>query len=173
MGKNFQQYYCILSRVCNLVCSPKQTMKGTFMKKLFFFLVFILAGVGVYGQNIVGKIHVSAEADGLYGPVSVSVPIETSALSDLLKVTDGYIMFRIDKGNLTVLDNKRTVIYPKNAEVKDSDLFRYFSVSLVSKLITGGQASVTTIELRNFGILSLTNGQYTLEFGSFCPPDCI
>jgi len=143
------------------------------MKKSFFFLIFILAGVGIYGQNIVGKIHVSAEADGLYGPVSVSVPIETSALSDLLKATDGYIMFRVDKGNLTILDNKRTIIYPKNAEVNDSDLFRYFSVSLVSKLIAGGQASVTTVELRNYGILTLTNGQYTLEFGSFCPPDCI
>lgn len=142
------------------------------MKKSFLFLMIFLAGVGVHGQNIVGKIFLSAEATGLFGPASVSIPIETSTLNDMLKLTTDYIMFRIDKDSLTILDNNRNAIYPKNAVVKESEIFKYCSVSLLNKLLVGGKMSITNIELRNFGILSISNGEFVLEFQSPCPPDC-
>ncbi len=142
------------------------------MKKSFLFLMIFLAGVGVHGQNIAGKIFLNAEATGLFGPPAVSIPIETSTLNDMLKLTTDYIMFRIDKDSLTILDSKRNAIYPKNAVVMESDIYKYFSVSLVSKLLAGGKESVTTVELRNFGILSIHNGDFVLEFSSPCPPDC-
>jgi hypothetical protein len=158
--------------VCKLACSPKQFKKGILMKKSFLFLMIFLAGVGVHGQNIVGKIFLSAEATGLFGPPSVSIPIETSTLNEMLKLTTDYIMFRIDKDSLTILDNKRNAIYPKNAVVKETDIYKYASVSLVSKLLIGGKESVTKVELRNFGILSISNGEFVLEWVAPCPPDC-
>jgi hypothetical protein len=142
------------------------------MRKSFFFFIFFLAGAGIYGQNIVGKIFLSAEATGLFGPVSVSVPIETSTLSDLTKQTTDYIMFRIDNGKLTILDNKRNAIYPKDAVVAPTDIYKYCSVSLLNKLLVGGKAGITNIEIRNYGILSISNGEFVLEFQSPCPPDC-
>ncbi len=142
------------------------------MRKSFLFLMIFLAGVGVHGQNIVGKIFLSAEATGLFGPPSVSIPIETSTLSDMLKLTNDYIMFRIDKDSLTILNNNRIPIYPKNAVIKESEIFKYCSVSLLNKMLIGGKAAVTNIELRNFGILAISNGEFVLEFQSPCPPDC-
>jgi hypothetical protein len=142
------------------------------MKKSLLFLMIFLAGVGVHGQNIVGKIFLSAEATGLFGPAAVSIPIKTSTLNDMLKLTTDYIMFRIDKDSLTILDNNRNAIYPKNAVVKETDIYKYSSVSLLQKMLIGGKAEITNIELRNFGILTISNGEFVLEYLSPCPPDC-
>ena len=126
----------------------------------------------MYGQNIVGKMYTGTEANQIYGPVAVSVSIPTSTLGDLLKLNGAYIMFRIENGNLTILDSQRTVIYPGNVTIKDTDVFRFFSVSLVSKLISDGGSASTSVEIRNNNILTITNGTYTLEYSILCPPFC-
>ena len=125
-----------------------------------------------YSQNIVGKIYTNAEANSLFGPVKISVEIASSQLNNLTFQTTNYLMFRILSGNLTILADKRMVIYPVNSTINPQDVFRYLSVSLIRKIINNGNSSVTLIEERNNGIITLTNGIYTLEDSVLCPPFC-
>ena len=125
-----------------------------------------------YSQNIVGKIYTNAEANSLFGLVKISVEISSSQLNNLTFQTTNYLMFRILSGNLTILADKRMVIYPVNSTINPQDVFRYLSVSLIRKIINNGNSSVTLIEERNNGIITLTNGIYTLEESVLCPPFC-
>jgi len=125
-----------------------------------------------YSQNIVGKIYSNADANTLFGPVTVSVQISSSQLNSLTSQTTNYLMFRILNGNLTILGDKRMVLYPTNVAISPQDVFRYFSISLIQKLLTDGNNATTSIEVRNNGIITLTNGIHTLENGVECPPYC-
>jgi hypothetical protein len=125
-----------------------------------------------YSQNIVGKIYANVEANSLFGPVKISVEISSSQLNNLTFQTTNYLMFRILSGNLTILGDKRMVIYPVNTTINPQDVFRYLSVSLIRKIIDNGNSSVTLIEERDNGIITLTNGIYTLEESVLCPPFC-
>jgi hypothetical protein len=125
-----------------------------------------------YSQDIVGKIYSNIEADSIYGPVLTSISIPSDQLNNLTSHTTNYLMFGILNGNLTILGDKRVVLYPESAEISQQDVFRYFSVSLLQKIIKDGNSSMIYIELRNNGIITITNGNYTLENGVLCPPFC-
>ena len=125
-----------------------------------------------YPQNIVGKIYTNAEANSLFGPVITSVPISSIQLTNLTFQTTNYLMFRVLNGNLTILGDKRIVLYPVNATISPKDVFRLLSISLIQKLIKDGNSPMTNIEERNNGILTITNGVYTLDYTVLCPPFC-
>lgn len=112
------------------------------------------------------------EADNLYGTVITAVQIQTSFLNKFLINQDSYVMFRIYNNNLIVLDSKRRPLYPETATVNPDDVFRYFSNSMVTKTISSGNELTTRIELRNNNIITITNGNSTLEMGGICPPFC-
>lgn len=119
-----------------------------------------------------GKIYSNAEANTIYGPVLNSVAISSDQLNNLANKTKNYLMFRIFNNNLIILGDNRKVLYPENAVITPQDVFRYFSISLIQKIIKDGNSSMTFIELRNNGIISITNGIYTMEFSAECPPFC-
>jgi hypothetical protein len=119
-----------------------------------------------YSQDIVGKIYSNTEADSLYGPVLTFISIPCDQLNNLTSQTTNYLMFGILNGNLTILGDKRVVLYPESTEISQQD------VSLIQKIIKEGNSSMISIELRNNGIITITNGNYTLENGVFCPPFC-
>lgn len=125
-----------------------------------------------YSQEIVGKFYSNTDANVLYGPVLSSVPISSIQLSNLTFQTTNYLMFRILNGNLTILGDKRKVLYPMNSSVKPEEVFRYLSVSLIQKVIKDGNSAMTSVELRNNGVITITNGVYTLEEMALCPPWC-
>jgi hypothetical protein len=81
-------------------------------------------------------------------------------------------MFRILNGNLTILGDKRTVLFPIGTNISSQDVFRYFSISLIQKVINVGNGSMTFIELRKNGIITITNGLQTMEEAAQCPPAC-
>ena len=81
-------------------------------------------------------------------------------------------MFRINNGNLVILGDQRNVLYPAGAVVSPQDEMRLFSVSLVKKILFDGNNTNTNIEIRNNNVLTLTNGNYTLEYSWPCPPSC-
>jgi hypothetical protein len=113
------------------------------------------------------------EADYLYGPVIIAVQVQTSFLNKYLINQDSYIMFRIYNNNLVVADSHRKPLYPENASVNPDDIFRYFSNSMVLKTLSAGNDMITRIELRNNTIITITNGNSTLEMGGICPPVCM
>jgi hypothetical protein len=125
-----------------------------------------------YPQNIVGKIYTNAEANTLFGPVITSVPISSIQLTNLTSQTTNYLMFRVLNGKLTILGDKRLVLYPMSATVNLQDIFRYLSISLIRNIIKDGNSPTTYIEIRNNEILTITNGVYTLENTVECPPFC-
>ena len=125
-----------------------------------------------YPQNIVGKIYTNAEANSLFGPVITSVPISSIQLTNLTLKTTNYLMFRVLNGNLTILADKRILLYPMSETVNPQDIFRYVSISVIRNIIKDGNSPTTYIEVRNNGIITLTNGIYTLDNGVVCPPFC-
>jgi len=136
---------------------------------LFVVLVFFNYS---HSQSVVGKIYTKADADNLYGPVITSVPISASLLLSLTNNTKNYLMFRINNGNLIILDNQRIGLFPGNVSVNSNDEFRYFSVSLIQNIIVNGKAVFASVEIRNNNILTITNGNFTLEVSFPCPPVC-
>jgi hypothetical protein len=136
------------------------------------FISFVFICSISYSQNIVGKIYTNAEANSLFGPVITSVPISSIQLTNLTSKTTNYLMFRILNGNLTILGDKRMVLYPVNAIIDPKDVFRILSISLIQKIIRDGNSAMTYIEVRNNEILTITNGVYTLDYATLCPPFC-
>lgn len=138
---------------------------------IVLFLIVFSFGFG-YSQTIVGKLYSKTEINSIYGPVLTGVPISSAQLKSYTNNTNSYIMFRIDKGNLTILDDQRKALYPVAASVNPQDVYRYVSVSLVQKLISDGNNAVSYVELRSNGVISITNGEYSLEYMVQCPPYC-
>lgn len=132
-------------------------------------LVLILASIS--NAQTVGKLYSKNEANSIYGPVISSVKINTADLSNMLLKTSNYIMFSIKNGSPVILDNKRSLLYPNNLAISADEVFHVFSVSIVKELITNGGSTETYIEIRK-NVLTITNGQYTLEMSGWCPPQC-
>jgi hypothetical protein len=139
--------------------------------KMFLFIILISFSFS-YTQNIVGKMYSKQEADNLYGPIINVVQVKTSFLSKYLISQSNYIMFRIYNNNIFILDSERRPIYPESAIIKPEDVFRCFSISMVIKTLSTGNELTTSIELRNNNIITITNGNSTLEMGVLCPPFC-
>jgi hypothetical protein len=143
------------------------------MRKFQAILISIIFICSIsYPQNIVGKIYTNAEANSLFGPIINLVPISSIQLTNLTLKTTNYLMFRVLNGNLTILGDKRIVLYPVNSTISPKDVFRLLSISLIQKLIKDGNSPMTNIEERNNGILTITNGVYTLDYSVICPPFC-
>ena len=70
-----------------------------------------------------------------------------------------------------ILDNNRKVLTPSNEKVDKEIPFKVYSVSIIKELLNLGKNNVTYIEQRG-DIVSLTNGNFTLEFATTCPPIC-
>ena len=118
-----------------------------------------------------GKIYSKTEANQMYGDVLESEPISTSLLNQLMTQTSSVLMFKLINGTVYVLGDNRVVLHPPNQQVGDGVVFTLFSISVIKDLFTDGGDSDTTVEQRE-RVLTLTNGDYTMESGSWCPPDC-
>jgi len=119
----------------------------------------------------IGKVFTRIDADISFGKVISSVFINTSDLQDLLLQTTNYIMFSIIDGELVVLDNNRVPLYPANLAVSSIEVFHLLSVSTVHDLLAKGNNDMTYFENRQ-NVLTLTNGDYSLEESQLCPPFC-
>lgn len=122
--------------------------------------------------NAQGVIYSKEEADSLYGPVLVNTDIQSILLHKFFNHTEDALMFRIQDGNLIILNSSREQLYPGDFPVTPSDVFRVFSVELIDQIMSDGSYPATQVELRANEIISLTNGNYTLEYGAECPPYC-
>jgi len=118
-----------------------------------------------------GQIFSKSQADQMYGKVLESEPISTSLLNQLMTQTTNYLMFKIISGTVYVLGDNRVVLQPPNQQVGDGVVFTLFSISVIKDLLTDGGDSDTAVEQRE-EVLTLTNGNYTLNTGTSCPPNC-
>ncbi len=119
----------------------------------------------------IGVIYSSEEADKNFGEVFSSVEISSSQLSSLFSQSNDYLMFKIISDKLYILGDSRSVLYPQGESVNSNEVFAIYSKSKVIELLETGGDSTTMIEQRS-QVYSLTNGTYTLEDNSWCPPFC-
>ena len=70
-----------------------------------------------------------------------------------------------------ILDDNRNVLTPIGVHVSNAEVFSVYSLSVIQQLISDGGSSVTFVEKRE-NVLTITNGNYTLEYAYLCPPFC-
>jgi hypothetical protein len=121
-----------------------------------------------------GTIFTKEQADQDYGPALESIPIPAEAFRLLLNQTSNHIMFRIENGNLFVLDNNRNLIYPQtDANIQPTDECIVYSLSVIDELLeSSGIPGINVNIERRSSVLSVTYGDKTMETGAMCPPNC-
>lgn len=135
------------------------------MRTLFF--VFCFASFS--NAQVIGEIFDKDFANQEFGKVVSSVNIDNSILDAMLKVAGEYIMLNIDGDKLAAIDKDRKSV--SGLVVKPEEVFYKMSTSQVELLIKKGGKKSTIIQMRP-KTLTLTNGDFTLERASPCPPDC-
>ena len=144
--------------------------KTNFLYALVIVLFLMIAGENSYGQTY-GKLYQKAEGEQLYGTVLKSFQIPTEKVLSFLDQTDKVLMFNITDNKLFILGDGRKPIYPVSAIVSSKEVFRVYSTSLIRELISKGKSDTINFEERN-SVLTITNGEYLLEFAAYCPPIC-
>jgi hypothetical protein len=120
-----------------------------------------------------GMIYSNEEASELYGGVKSSLRIDTSQIRNLLEKTKNNFMLKLkDDSELIILGDKRKPLYPSDYKVLKDEVFSSFSKSRVTELLSKGSNKTTNIEIRSENILTVSNGEYTLELSWPCPPYC-
>ena len=137
---------------------------------LFTLLIYCLSSKATLAQTY-GEIFTKTEANEKFGPVLNSVTLQTLALKGMLNQTTKYIMFKTQNGNAIVLDSKRSVIHPMGKSINSADVFSVYSTSVVNELLKLGASAQVFIEQRG-SVLTISNGAYTMEMATMCPPFC-
>ena len=121
-----------------------------------------------------GVIFTKQQADQDYGLPLESIPIPAETFRLLLNQTSNYIMFRIENGNLFVLDNNRNLIYPQiDSNIQPTDECIVYSLSVIDQLLgSSGIPGINVNVERRSSVLSVTYGDKTMETGANCPPYC-
>ena len=136
------------------------------MKKIL--LIVVLFWFELFSQ---GKILSKENADQLFGPVLVSKEIPTDTLMMYTNQSFNVIMFKLMNNELYILDNDRNVMLPLGATINSTEIFSMYSVVIVQQLLSDGNSPFTTVEKRK-DVLTITNGEFTLEYSILCPPLC-
>lgn len=163
--KNTYKYVYTFNSIDNIFCVLK-IKNGDGMKKLLLF--FILLTIQLFSQ---GKILSKENADQLFGPVLMSKEIPTETLKMYSNQSFNVIMFKLMNNDLYILDNNRNALLPLGATINSTEVFSMYSVAIVQQLLSDGNSPFTTVEKRK-DVLTITNGEYTLEFAGLCPPYC-
>lgn len=129
------------------------------------------SGTTMSQTQVVGKIISKSDANTQFGLVLTSVTVSASQVNSWLTQTNNYVMFSIKNNQLYVLGDGRATIYPSGASVSPSEVFHLYSKSKVGEELSLGGSSSVTFEVRQ-NVFSITDGNYTLEFGGSCPPYC-
>lgn len=138
------------------------------LKKLLLYILFFAAVTSSSGQ-VVGKIFDAEYANENFGSVISSVLISNIELREMLEKAGTYIMLNIDTGNIRALDQNRTSVL--GTAESENEVFYKISTSRIELLFEKGGEKNTTIEMRP-EILTLTNGEFTLDLTWPCPPYC-
>lgn len=122
-------------------------------------------------NNSTGKIISKETADQDFGRPTFSVLMSSEQLQGLASKTTNLLMFNFIDERLIILGDDRNPLYPDGAHVPPETEFKVYSREKVLELMETGGESDTFVEIRTDNV-TITNGDYTLEFGAFCPPWC-
>ena len=118
-----------------------------------------------------GDIISKETANEDFGTASFSVLMSSDQLQSFASKTQNLLMFQFINEKLIILGDDRKPLYPEGFMSPADTVFKVYSKPKVLELIQIGGNDNNFIELRT-DTLTITNGDYTLEFGSLCPPWC-
>lgn len=137
---------------------------------VFLLIISIFNSCSNQTQEI-GRIYSRTEANRKFGKIIRTYTFDNTRLDSLLTKTGKYIGFSAGYKNFFISGQNRTSVYPMVKEISKSEPLRIYSTDMVKRLITLGKESSTMIEYRD-SVITLTNGNYTLEESILCPPIC-
>lgn len=140
------------------------------MRVFLLIFCFLLIPQYSFSQAVAGKIITSSEADSLFGKPNYSIEFSTSQLSEYGKHSR-YLFISISDRKILITGEDRKVLYPQNYVLAGSEIFHVYSTPVISELINNSPGKPLYIEVRK-DVLTLTCGDFTLEFGFLCPPYC-
>jgi hypothetical protein len=121
--------------------------------------------------EVVGIIYAAGDANNMFGSVTQSLGIRSSELISIAEESGTYIMFLIRDDKILIIDEHRNLLYPEGEEFSSDTVFNYFSTAKLLELLNIGDSAETFVENRQ-DVLSITNGNFTLENSRACPPFC-
>jgi hypothetical protein len=139
-----------------------------FISYLGLISLFILSYISA--QEI-GQIFSADEANEKFGIVIESISVQTTTVKEWINSTNDKIMFKVKGKSFTVLGDSRELVYSTSDYFESNEEFHMYSKSKLLELIGKGSNSITYLENRK-DVFSITNGMFTLEFASICPPYC-
>jgi len=142
------------------------------MKKLGSVLIFVTLFNVLLAQEV-GEIFNNNELYELFGKVKQSVNFETKKLKALIPFSGKYIMFRIIKKDIVILDENRKQLYPfdKDADYDNKTVFKYFSVNILTRLLNSADYNIVRFEEREKALVVKYKNK-SMERGASCPPVC-
>lgn len=118
-----------------------------------------------------GEIIPIETANKDFGIASFSSLMSSDQIKSIASKTQNLLMFNFIDDKLIILGDDRKPLYPEGFIFSADTVFKVYSKAKVLELISTGGNDNNFIELRADKI-TITNGDYTLEFGSLCPPWC-
>jgi hypothetical protein len=118
-----------------------------------------------------GEIIPKETANEDFGMASFSSLMSSAQIKSIASKTQNLLMFNFIDDKLIILGDYRKPLYPERIIISADTIFKVYSKAKVLELISTGGNDNNFIELRADKI-TITNGDYTLEFGSLCPPWC-
>ncbi len=141
---------------------------GAIYNLLLVFIVAITLNIPAYGQ---GVLFTREEANERFGPVFEKHYLEMDLFQEFLEKAGSQLMFKIVDNQVYILDEHRNLLFPASGQVSKEDVFTVYSIIIINELFSKGGSKVIEIEQRE-DVLSISVGEFTMEFGAFCPPFC-
>jgi hypothetical protein len=80
-------------------------------------------------------------------------------------------MFGFIENELVIAGDNRIILYPENFMLNEEEVLHVWTTDIIQELLDKGKQDISVIEQRQ-EVMSITNGQQTLEAGTWCPPFC-
>ena len=121
--------------------------------------------------GFVGKIFDKKEANILFGDVKSSTELKPNVLKQALLSAKDYVLITVRNGRISLANEKKQVLAGDLQPISTTETVYIFSKDKVAEFVTLIGSSPIIVEQRD-ATITLTAGDYTLEYALPCPPTC-
>lgn len=126
--------------------------------------------------NVLGKVLSDRESIYFYnafGTVTQTIKMSSELFTSLLNNSEENILLKVKDGDIQILDDYRTELYPSNNAIDPEEVFFIFSKEKLLELLSVGNSSEITFEiLKDSKNISVRSGEFMLSEMVPCPPFC-
>ncbi len=126
--------------------------------------------------NVLGKVLSDRESVYFYnafGTVSNTIKMSAELFTSLMNNSEENILLKVKDGDIQILDDYRTELYPSNNVIDPEEVFFVFSKDKLMELLTLGNSNEISFEiLKGSKNISIRSGEFLLCEAVLCPPFC-